>query len=184
MWVTILCDLAISLNRNLIMIKNITLPLLITFCAMPYLCTANAMSSIQQSALKTHNYLREQHSAPPLQWENQLAKYAANHAKRCQFTHSHGPYGENLAAGYPSVAAAIHAWYGENQYYSFWFPRFSNKTGHFTQLVWKSSTHVGCAVIGCHGKNGTPGEFLVCEYNPPGNVINAGYFKENVLPRM
>ena len=36
--------------------------------------------------------------------------------------------------------------------------------GHFTQLVWKGSTQIGCGVASCGGQN-----FWVCRYSPPGN---------------
>lgn len=50
--------------------------------------------------------------------------------------------------------------------------------GHFTQVVWKSSTEVGV------GK-ATDGKmtFVVGRYSPPGNLSNPGYFQENVLPK-
>jgi uncharacterized protein YkwD len=145
-------------------------------------CASNAMTlAQQQETLSVHNQLRKKHAAPPLQWSNQLAHYAANYASRCEFKHSHGQYGENLAAGYPTATAAIKKWYSEIKDYSYQHARFSSNTGHFTQVVWKASTQLGCAIVTCNGKNGTPGNYLVCEYNPPGNVINEHYFENNVL---
>jgi hypothetical protein len=54
------------------------------------------------------------------------------------------------------------------------------ETGHFTQLVWKDTTSVGCGRTECNGRDdgGAPGWYLVCEYWPHGNVIGA--FEENV----
>jgi len=145
-------------------------------------CSATPMSSVEQNeALSVHNQLRSQHDAPALVWNNELAKYAETHASKCQFKHSGSPYGENLAAGYPSVTEAIHTWYAEKKLYNKSHPGFSIKTGHFSQLVWKSTTNLGCAYVTCNSKNKTPGNYLVCEYNPAGNVINAGYFEKNVL---
>lgn len=147
-------------------------------------CTASSAFAMtpedQQEALATHNALRKLHHAPAMQWDDNLAQYAAQHASRCRFKHSHGKYGENLAAGYPTPATAIQAWYEEHNDYSYQHPGFSSATGHFTQIVWKSSTKLGCAIAACDGKNGTPGDFLVCEYSPAGNILNAGYFKKNV----
>lgn len=142
-------------------------------------------SQVQNEALSTHNHFRAQHRAPALTWDSTLAKYAAQYASHCEFKHSHGPYGENIAAGYPSVTTAITAWYNEQQNYDYQQPGFSMQTGHFTQVVWKGSTRLGCASVPCDGKNGTPGNYVVCEYNPPGNNIadNNIYFNENVLPR-
>lgn len=136
----------------------------------------------QQEILSTHNEFRAKHQAAALQWDEKLAQYAENHANQCKFVHTHGPYGENLAAGYPSPSAAITAWYNENKYYSYSDPKFSPDTGHFTQLVWRSTQKIGCAVVRCNGQQGTPGAFLVCEYSPAGNITNQGYFAQNVLP--
>lgn len=138
----------------------------------------------KQEILETHNAFRAKHRAPALQWDNELANYAYRHASRCVFEHTHGPYGENLAAGYATAEDALTAWYNEYQYYSYSNPRFSMSTGHFTQLVWKSTTKVGCASISCNGSHGTPGQYVVCEYSPAGNLIAPGYFSQNVLPPM
>ena len=58
--------------------------------------------------------------------------------------------------------------------------QFSESTGHFTQLVWKDTTKVGCGAVHCNSNvnNGASGWYLVCEYTPRGNVIGA--FKQNV----
>lgn len=45
--------------------------------------------------------------------------------------------------------------------------------GHFTQLVWKGTSQVGCGMANCAGSN-----FVVCNYNSPGNVV--GDFAANV----
>jgi uncharacterized protein YkwD len=135
-----------------------------------------------QNVLSEHNHLRNLHGAPALTWNNQLAQFASQYASRCIFQHSHDKYGENLAAGYPTLTAAIRTWYDEAKSYFYRFPGFSMKTGHFTQLVWKSTTQLGCGYAACNGKNSTPGIFLVCEYNQPGNVLSQQQFVENVLP--
>lgn len=148
-------------------------------------CTSIAMPTEHQpSALSTHNQMRKLHGAPALQWDPALARYAAQHASHCEFRHSHGRYGENIAAGFPSTTTAIQAWYGEHKQYSYQHPGFAMATGHFTQIVWKSSTKLGCASAVCNGANGTPGTFLVCEYSPAGNIINKGYFQRNVSPQI
>ena len=66
-----------------------------------------------------------------------------------------GPTGENLAAGYANATASVDAWGLERTDYNFKKPTgFSEKTGHFTQLVWGNTTSVGCAVESCQGENG------------------------------
>jgi len=49
-------------------------------------------------------------------------------------------------------------------------------SGHFTQVVWKSSTQVGCAVAG-PSKSGW--FYVGCNYTPPGNY--QGQYVANVL---
>lgn len=89
-----------------------------------------------------------------------------------------GPTGENLAAGYPNATSSIDAWGTERDEYDFNKAEFSHETGHFTQMVWKETTTVGCGRRKCDGRGGSPGWYVVCEYFPPGNVIGA--FEENV----
>lgn len=142
--------------------------------------TSMALTQQEHTALTAHNHLRKLHGAPALVWDETLANYARHHAARCEFKHSHGKYGENLSIGFPTVTDAIHAWYAEHTDYDYTKPHFSMKTGHFTQLVWKSTTHLGCALVDCTGQNGLQGDYLVCEYNPPGNITNKSYFQNNV----
>jgi uncharacterized protein YkwD len=139
-------------------------------------------TALQREALSAHNKFRARHHAPNLVWDEALATYAERYANKCRFQHSSSPYGENLAAGYPSITASINKWYSEQTNYSYNRPRFSMNTGHFTQVIWKASTKLGCGYVACNGKNGTPGKYLVCEYSPPGNVTNRGFFEANVLP--
>lgn len=70
------------------------------------------------------------------------------------------------------------------QGYNFNNPGFSSATGHFTQVVWRGSSTLGCAVQVCNtglGGTGWPqGSIVVCRYSAAGNVL--GYFQSNVLP--
>ncbi|KAK0479585.1 CAP domain-containing protein [Armillaria novae-zelandiae] len=77
--------------------------------------------------------------------------------------------GRTLLQGYASASASVSAWGDEGKQYSCSNPGFSSATGHFTQLVWKSTTKVGCGRVNCNGSNGTPGWYLTCEYSPAGN---------------
>lgn len=144
----------------------------------------NAILTTNQSTLlELHNTMRSWHHAPPLVWDSTLANYALRYAKQCEFKHSRGPYGENLAAGYRSVSDAVNAWYAEQKNYSYSRPHFSYNTGHFTQVVWRGTQKLGCGYVACNGIHGTPGNYLVCEYSPAGNISNQGYFANNVLPK-
>ena len=142
--------------------------------------TLSGSNAIQSEALAAHNHWRALHHAPNLIWNNELANYAQKHVRKCQFKHSSSPYGENLAAGFSNISTAVNTWYAEHTQYSYDKPGFSMSTGHFTQVVWKSSKKLGCAYAICNGKNGTPGTFWVCEYSPAGNVTNKGFFTANV----
>lgn len=73
------------------------------------------------------------------------------------------------------MSEAITAFYNEVKFYDYKNPRFSIKTGHFTQLVWKSSRKIGVG-IASKGKR-----TVICiNYEPRGNV--EGQFPQNVLP--
>lgn len=94
-----------------------------------------------------------------------------------------GSFGENLAAGTGKnyqLEDGIKQWADEVKDYNPNSPQFS----HFTQMVWKASTQVGCVQIRCPsldlggGNKWDNGAYVVCEYNPPGNF--AGRFAENV----
>jgi len=71
------------------------------------------------------------------------------------------------------TAHASDAWYEEidDPGYDFNNPGYSSGIGHFTQMVWKTTTKLGC---------GVSGSYLTCRYHPQGNFI--GRFEENVLP--
>src|SRR5207302_48623 len=133
-----------------------------------------------QALLEAHNRVRARHCAPPLAWSAKLAasaqKWADNlGARGCGLQHSGGPHGENLAAGsegFLDAAAVVGMWYDEGRHYR---GGFSMKTGHFSQVVWRSTKQLGCGRARCPGL-----EVWVCQYDPPGNV--EGQYRENVLP--
>jgi hypothetical protein len=85
-----------------------------------------------------------------------------------------GSYGENLAQGYTSPTLAIDGWANEESDYDYEKRKFTTEAGHFTQLVWKNTTAVGCGAADCD----EVGWLLICEYSPRGNTIGA--FGENV----
>lgn len=104
---------------------------------------------------------------------------------------SDNPYGENLAAGTNSEPAElVQLWYDEIEYYDYdnvtGIEHDGHDVGHFTQLVWADSTELGCAVQKCSNE----AVYLICEYNPAGNIIVIGApnndeyieFEENVKP--
>ncbi|KAK0545766.1 sterol-binding protein [Tilletia horrida] len=123
--------------------------LVFTLVFLQVLATAAALRRADgsQEVLAAHNAARAKHGAAPLTWDPKLASYAAAHAKSCQFQHTNGPYGENLAAGTGlSYKGAVDMWMAEEPSYQ---PSagFSSSSGHFTQVVWKGSKRLGCARI-------------------------------------
>jgi len=140
-----------------------------------------------QAALNEHNRLRAKHNAPNLIWDEELASQAQTWAGDCKWEHSKLGHGENLYAAYGSTfsgAAAVKSWYDEltDPGYDFSNPGFSSGTGHFTQVVWKSTTRLGCALKVCtplQPLGWNPANFLVCEYSPAGNF--RGEYEKNVL---
>ncbi|WWC73563.1 uncharacterized protein I206_107535 [Kwoniella pini CBS 10737] len=131
--------------------------------------------------VKLHNDFRAQYGAGPITWSDTLANYAKSHATACNMKHTNGPYGENLAAGAGggySITDGFDSWANEASQYDPSNPQYS----HFTQVVWKATTEIGCAAVSCADGTifdiGTESLYIMCEYNPPGNVI--GQFGENV----
>ncbi|KAK6453978.1 uncharacterized protein RJT20DRAFT_111960 [Scheffersomyces xylosifermentans] len=142
--------------------------------------------------VNAHNQRRGLHGVGPLQWSNTLAKYAADYAARTfscdnvKLVHSGGPYGENLAAGYVGGTDPVTTWYKEIKDYNFNNPGFSSATSHFTQVVWKSTTKLGCARVKC---SNAWRQYTICEYSDQrGNISGTdpatgkSYFEENVVP--
>lgn len=147
--------------------------------------------------LQAHNTYRATHQARPLVWSASLAQAAQSWANTCPRGHSPNRVnvGENIrwSSGLESEANIVASWYSERQVYE----RFSrNYTlnypttlqqflvdnsnpatmyGHFTQVVWQSTTQLGCAQATC-----TTGwrYVTVCQYAPAGNYI--GQFLQNV----
>lgn len=132
-------------------------------------------------------------------WDQSLADYAANWASKCQFAHSNAETGENLAAGTGNevnIAQEFQMWADEASLYDFNNPGYRNETGHFTQVVWKGTTSIGCAWKTCAPGTVFDAEYgnsllLVCEYSPRGNFYNpddqaasAGWFTDNVGPKV
>jgi len=72
---------------------------------------------------------------------------------------------------------ATQAWYDEIKFYNYGRPGFSSQTGHFTQVIWKSSTELG---IGIALTSDNLTAYVVANYYPQGNVD--GEFAANVLP--
>lgn len=134
--------------------------------------------------LDAHNVVRAQHNAPPLTWSRQLASRAEEWATQCLLLNSNGilmdePYGEHIVAatGDFPIRAAVGTFMGGKDQYDPAKPVYN----HWTQVVWKSTTELGCAIASCSNAidNQRGRETVyVCLYNPAGNVV--GQAPENV----
>lgn len=107
-------------------------------------------------------------------WNATLAKYAQHYAEErkgdCKLEHSTGPYGENLMYGEGKDWTWKHTvdeWSEEKKSYSYDSNscKQGKMCGHYTAVVWKNTTGVGCGRITC--KSGDT--MMVCSYWPPGN---------------
>lgn len=135
---------------------------------------AQEPSAFARDIVSAHNVLRAQVGVPPLEWSGHLEKIARDWAKtllaRRQFFHRpNGNFGENLfeiAGASASPAEVIRAWAAESRNYNYGSNRCHGVCGHYTQVVWRGTKHVGCAVARDSGH-----EIWVCNYDPPGNWV-------------
>ncbi|XP_044574347.1 uncharacterized protein LOC123258417 isoform X3 [Cotesia glomerata] len=138
--------------------------------------------------LETHNYYRNRHGVPALRLNKQLCKTSQDWANilatKGRLEHrANIEYGENLYCMWSSNPKTIvngdepvNDWYAEETQHQYNREPTTLKTGHFTQIVWRSSTELGVGMA--RNRNGEV--YVVCNYNPAGNFL--GSFMENVLP--
>jgi pathogenesis-related protein 1 len=117
----------------------------------------------------------------PLQWSDEAAAVARDYASKCIFTHngSRSDLGENLYAssGGASGTKVVEGWVSEKKDYNYASNTCSGTSvcGHYTQVIWGATTHVGCAKQACTTgsplKGSATWEMWVCNYSPPGNYV-------------
>ncbi len=118
----------------------------------------------------------------PLQWNGDDAAVAKDWAAQCRFEHNpgRGSRGENIFAAAGQAVTAekvVQSWAGEAKNYTYASNQCSGTCGHYTQVVWADTTHVGCAAQTCTtgspfgGGSGGSWELWVCDYSPPGNFV-------------
>ncbi|XP_047974839.1 pathogenesis-related protein 1C-like [Salvia hispanica] len=129
---------------------------------------AGQNSTETQGFLDAHNLARAEVGVQPLVWNDTVADYAVSYANNCTLEKSGGPYGENLATGEGQFTGedAVSIWVSEGQNYS----SSSNTCNgvsceQYTQVVWRDSTQLGCALLECSNLI-----FAICCYYPPGNI--------------
>uniref|UniRef100_A0A673X6R9 Cysteine-rich secretory protein LCCL domain containing 1b n=1 Tax=Salmo trutta TaxID=8032 RepID=A0A673X6R9_SALTR len=146
--------------------------------------------------LDLHNNLRGQvypqaSNMEYMVWDTDLERSAEHWAHTCRW--EHGPQhmltqiGQNLGAHWGRDRPPtfhVQAWYDEVRDYSYPYPQECNPhcpfrcsgpvCTHYTQMVWATSSHIGCAINVCYNMNvwgmiWTKAVYLVCNYSPPGN---------------
>lgn len=156
------------------------------------LATAARADGVDAAAIvAAHNQWRAQVGVGPLTYAPELAASAqawADELKQthqCRMRHSQpqGRYGENLFWASALVWSdgrrelnqvppekPVDSWGSEQRDYSYANNscRPGKMCGHYTQLVWKTSTRVGCAKAVCADSRE---QVWVCHYQPAGNVV-------------
>ncbi|MEX2581014.1 MAG: CAP domain-containing protein [Verrucomicrobiales bacterium] len=130
-----------------------------------------------------HNQARREVGVEPVEWNPRLARFAQEWADELartgEFKHrprqQHG-YGENLASGTTgsyTAASLAGQWYAEKRLFrgNPAFGRGDMPAAHYTQMIWRNTTEIGAGIAVCRTGPYRGMTILVCNYNPPGNVI-------------
>lgn len=141
--------------------------------------------------LRAHNVYRCMHGVPYLRWDPTIARTAQAWASHTRGNMVHGGMssprgrvGQNLVGllpqyGYDEVRG-VKMWYDEIKHTRGGrVTSFGMNTGHYTQVVWRSTRFLGCGEWRrgtCN--NGNNKCLLVCDYFPAGNMMGA--FARNV----
>ena len=142
---------------------------------------SNVTPQDAQALVDFHNRVRAEVGLGPVTWDPEVAAFAQKYADIQAADTSkwdHNPnrtlgsitLGENLAmgTGYTPLQLADQ-WYTSEK--NLWtrgsvISNGSNPAGHYTQMIWKTSTKIG-AGIASSGQS----LYLVCNYSPGGNQI-------------
>ena len=132
------------------------------------------VGAIEREMLAVHNAVRAEVKLPPLQWSSALASFSQKWAdtlvaKNRTAHNPNSPYGENIfVSGIGSTPSmVVIQWSSESRDYSYRTNSCAGDCGHYTQIVWRHTRKVGCAVA-----RGARREVWVCSYDPPGNYRN------------
>jgi uncharacterized protein YkwD len=139
--------------------------------------------SLANTILEIHNHERTAVGSPALKWSDSLAadakSWAEHLAQLGTLQHATGfalsGQGENLSyrldsRGPSAISTAdlLQGWVNEKNGYTaapFQWDR-DNAHAHYTQMVWKTTTGVGCGTASSGNS-----VYLVCRYSPPGNYL-------------
>ena len=148
--------------------------------------TDSVLETFRNEVTAKHNYYRNLHQVGDLERDSVLEKIAQDASdymvKIGSFSYPSETYNGNYIGkslffnwGPPSGAAIADMLYSGSSNYDFSNPGYNPNAGTFTQLVWKSTTKLGCGYA-CNGKNC----YGICTYYPGGNYLNS--FASNVFP--
>ncbi|QKW47142.1 CAP domain-containing protein [Streptomyces microflavus] len=169
-------------------VRRIALAAAFTAAALTCAPPASAETTEQEKSqvLSLANPFRSIYSAEPLVWGDALSAGAEQAAKACEEVAPEEGGGQITfwtAGGKDNRTAikeAFQGWKNERTHYTPENPVFSAAYDGFTQLVWKSSTHINVAVAQCPA--GSLASFatthVVARFSPAGNV--KGKFRLNV----
>ena len=158
-------------------------------------------NKLNEVLLAQHNKYRKIHGVDNLVLDNELIKLAQDYSAVLAYkndSHYIAPsgnknknkeiVGENIFTCTSIVKPYCYSenstkpvddWYNEIYLYNFTDPGFRIDTAHFTQIVWKETTKIGC---GASVQSDGFTYKVVCNYYKAGNMINTTIFSENVLP--
>lgn len=78
--------------------------------------------------------------------------------------------GENIYGTTGTTVApadAVNAWMSEASAFNYSKPNYST-AGHYSQVVWRASVRIGCAVVNC--PTARSNNTVLCDYAPGGNI--------------
>jgi len=154
---------------------------------------------VKADCLYAHNKVRALHqNTPDLEYDDDLAEGAqkwAEHLASIGNPRLHSPeserpgqgenlffnsVGSSLGNSQATPAVAVFKWYAESWEYNYNYNvNDVQNAGHFTQVVWKGSTKVGCGVATVT-TGGSDNTYIVGRYSPAGNF--GGEYTSNVMP--
>ena len=139
-------------------------------------------SLLRSTALRLHNFARDQFGVAPVGWspllEAEARAYAEQMARTGVYGHDQSPgrrkkMGENLWRG-PRGVFAYEVMLGlmvdeRELFRAGIFPAVSSTgnwldVSHYTQMIWPSTTEIGCGLA-----SSATTDYLVCRYAPTGN---------------
>ncbi|KAF8714012.1 hypothetical protein HU200_028003 [Digitaria exilis] len=161
--------------------KALCLALAMAMAVATVLVTPCTAQNSPQDFVDLHNAARAEVGVGEVTWDDTVAAFAQSWAEHlagdggCGLQHSSGSgYGENLYGGPGgdwTAEGAVGLWVAEKQWYDHDSNTCSAPEGdtclHYTQVVWRDSTTIGCGRAECGGDAG--GVIISCNYNPPGN---------------